>query len=380
MRVYVHFEEEEPNYTVALTVGGPETTLEDLLANFLQSYLEYYGEGAADLEADCVELRNSKLAPYPLLSPIPLLSCASSVAQWVVLDCALNFVFSWSLTRTSVGCPALTQSPSHCVRGCHRQKKLKRGSAVSSQVNERDDIFIVRGSGAVPKQKKSRRKQVQLNLPAVQSPSTHQALRPAPAARQTTPQPGPAHDPTPAEVSSDDDSAEAERMQAMQEQMRALAIAKEMNEAAASAGVSGSSSGSTKAANRFIHQFDRQILGGSDGQDIVDSSPMPTHEHNVQANCLKCRVHIFYSAQTALATCHACKLVHSCVECRQCGTFFPAPAQVPPADCTLPETLNPKPSTLNPQPSTLNPQPSTLNLFSTPLPAIAHCAWHFPNP
>jgi hypothetical protein len=64
----MHFEEEDPNYTAALTAAGPETTLEDLLQNFLRSYVELYGEGAADLEAGSLELRSSKSAP-PAPSP-----------------------------------------------------------------------------------------------------------------------------------------------------------------------------------------------------------------------------------------------------------------------------------------------------------------------
>lgn len=65
MRVYMHFEEEDPNYTAALTAAGPETTLADLLQNFLRSYVEHYGEGAADLEAGSLELRSSKSANQP---------------------------------------------------------------------------------------------------------------------------------------------------------------------------------------------------------------------------------------------------------------------------------------------------------------------------
>ena len=63
MRVYLHFEQEEPHHTAALTAGSPETTLEDLLQGFLRSYVEHYGEGAADLNVDALELRSSKCAP-----------------------------------------------------------------------------------------------------------------------------------------------------------------------------------------------------------------------------------------------------------------------------------------------------------------------------
>ena len=69
MRVYMHFEEEDPNYTKALTAAGPETTLDDLLQDFLRSYVEHYGEGAADLDADALELRSSKSAPHALATP-----------------------------------------------------------------------------------------------------------------------------------------------------------------------------------------------------------------------------------------------------------------------------------------------------------------------
>ena len=33
----------------------------------------------------------------------------------------------------------------------------------------------------------------------------------------------------------------------------------------------------------------------------------------------------YLQGSSALVSCHACKLVHSCGECPQCGTFFPAP-------------------------------------------------------
>jgi len=74
MRVYMHFEQEEPNHTAALTAAGPEATLDDLLEDFLRSYLEHYGEGAADLDTNAVELRSSKCASHlpvrvPLSSP-----------------------------------------------------------------------------------------------------------------------------------------------------------------------------------------------------------------------------------------------------------------------------------------------------------------------
>ena len=61
--MYLHFEEEEPNHTAALTAGSSETTLEDLLQEFLRSYAEHYGEGAAELNVDLLELRSSKCAP-----------------------------------------------------------------------------------------------------------------------------------------------------------------------------------------------------------------------------------------------------------------------------------------------------------------------------
>ena len=60
MRVYMHFEEDEPNFTAALTVAMPETTLDQLVHDFLRTYIEHYGEGAADLDADTLELRNAK--------------------------------------------------------------------------------------------------------------------------------------------------------------------------------------------------------------------------------------------------------------------------------------------------------------------------------
>ena len=60
MRVYMHYEEEDPNHTAVLTSTGPDTLLDDLLCDFLRSYVEHYGEGAADLDAAVLELRSSK--------------------------------------------------------------------------------------------------------------------------------------------------------------------------------------------------------------------------------------------------------------------------------------------------------------------------------
>ena len=255
MRVYMHYEEEDPNHTAVLTSTGPDTLLDDLLCDFLRSYVDHYGEGAADLDAALLELRSSK------------------------------------------------------------QKKLKRAGKVSEQVQDRDDIFVVRGT--VTTVKKSRRKQIVLDLPSAQAAAIH---RPSPVAAQ----------PVAARAASgigEEDGdysaqvAEADRMHTMQEEMRAVAL----EQAQANAKPVGQFNNVT-GTDRFAHHFDRKILGNAEDDQIIDASPMPTQEAIVQANCLKCRQHMFYPGQTALVSCHACKLLHMGVECPHCGTFFPAPA------------------------------------------------------
>ena len=250
MRVYMHYEEEDPNHTAVLTSTGPDTLLDDLLCDFLRSYVEHYGEGAADLDAAVLELRSSK------------------------------------------------------------QKKLKRAGKVSEQVQDRDDIFVVRST--VIAVKKSRRKQIVLDLPSAPAAAIH---RPSPVAARAA---------SGIEEEDGDDSAqaaEAERMHTMQEEMRAVAL----EQAQANAKPVGQFNNVT-GTDRFAHQFDRKILGNAEEDQIIDASPMPTQEAIVQANCLKCRQHMFYPGQTALVSCHACKLLHMGVECPHCGTFFPAPA------------------------------------------------------
>lgn len=90
MRVYIHFEEEEPNHTAVLTAAGPETTLDDLLEDFLRSYLDHYGEGAADLDADAVELRSSKCAPQPARACM----CGCCIYAWCVWNSAWGAVLA----------------------------------------------------------------------------------------------------------------------------------------------------------------------------------------------------------------------------------------------------------------------------------------------
>ena len=121
-------------------------------------------------------------------------------------------------------------------------------------------------------------------------------------------------------------------MRVLQKHMEALAKVKAAQEATTAGGGPGTS---LKSADKFTHQFDRKILGEGADNEIVDASAVPTHEMNVQANCLKCRTHIFYKGSTALASCHACKLLHACVECPQCGTFFPAPTDADQIACPV---------------------------------------------
>jgi len=293
----MHFEEEDPNYTAALAATGPETTLEDLLQNFLRSYVERFGEGAADLEAGSLELRSSKSAPSP--QPPALFACAPRDARAGVL---------------------------------RRQKKLKRDGTVSSQVNDRDDVFVFRCAPCTAKKKgKPARSYRQMSVPAPATPpAIHRppALQPAAARRAS----GVAATVAPQADDDDSDSAdeEAARMRVQQQHMAALAKVKAAQEAAAASGRSGS-----KPADKFTHQLDRKLLGEGADNEIIDTSAVPTHEMNVQANCLKCRTHIFYTGSTALASCHACKLLHACVECPQCGTFFPAPTDAEQIACPV---------------------------------------------
>jgi hypothetical protein len=298
----MHFEEEDPNYTAALTAAGPETTLEDLLQNFLRSYVELYGEGAADLEAGSLELRSSKSAP-PAPSPQPpaLFACAPRDTRAGVL---------------------------------RRQKKLKLDGKVSSQVNDRDDVFVFRGSPCPAKKEgKPARRHRQMSVPAPATPpAIHRPPVPQPAAARGAS--GVAATVAPqADEDDSDDNAEAEeaaRMSVLQQHMAALAKVKAAQEAATASCRSGS-----KPADKFTHQFDRKLLGEGADNEIIDTSAVPTHEMNVQANCLKCRTHIFYTGPTALASCHACKLLHACVECPKCGTFFPAPTDAEQIACPV---------------------------------------------
>jgi hypothetical protein len=215
-----------------------------------------------------------------------------------------------------------------------RQKKLKLDGKVSSQVNDRDDVFVFRGSPCPAKKEgKPARRHRQMSVPAPATPpAIHRPPAPQPAAARGAS--GVAATVAPqADEDDSDDNAEAEeaaRMSVLQQHMAALAKVKATQEAATASGRSGS-----KPADKFTHQFDRKLLGEGADNEIIDTSAVPTHEMNVQANCLKCRTHIFYTGSTALASCHACKLLHACVECPQCGTFFPAPTDAEQIACPV---------------------------------------------
>ena len=169
------------------------------------------------------------------------------------------------------------------------------------------------------------------------SPASHRPPPPQPAAARAKPNASEAAARVAPPADDDDSDAdaeaeEAERVRVLQQHMEALARVKAAQEAAAAG---GSAKTSAKSADKFTHHFDRKILGEGADNEMVDTSAVPTHEMNVQANCLKCRTHIFYKASTALAACHACKLLHSCVECPQCGTFFPAPTDADQIACPV---------------------------------------------
>jgi len=150
----------------------------------------------------------------------------------------------------------------------YRQKKLKRNAKVSSQANDRDDIFVFRSSGAAKKAKPARK---QAAAPA--SKTTPAPLTvPAPTSHHVSPQQPVAARAAAAAADDEDsdDAAEArqeEQMRAMQEHMKALAMAKAAQEqkSAANAAATRSMGGDKKAADRFTHQFDRKVLGTSDG-------------------------------------------------------------------------------------------------------------------
>jgi len=55
MRVYVHFDEEEPSHTAALSASAGET-LRDLVERFLEQYVERFGADAVALDVDSVQV------------------------------------------------------------------------------------------------------------------------------------------------------------------------------------------------------------------------------------------------------------------------------------------------------------------------------------
>jgi len=285
-QVYVHFEQEEPNHTAALTAGSPETTLEDLLQDFLRSYVEHYGEGAADLDADFLELRSSKCAPA---------TCRARRAR----PCSWIRARAWHCTRARswvcvghchsmhVGCSRASREHPLCFpRGdarwlsdrrsaclC-RQKKLKRNALVSAQVNDRDDIFVVQGAAPAAGAKKPKpAKKARAAGAAPPTPNAQSAPKPSPVsvpAGRPSPPPQPAASaaPVPAAATKgsvptdSDDEAEAEQAaEQLEQRLRAMAVAKAMEEGAAHSETAGNG----KKADKFTHQFDRKVLGESDG-------------------------------------------------------------------------------------------------------------------
>ena len=59
MRLYVHFEEDEPNHTAALTTGDGDT-VRDLATRFLEQYADRFGDSAVALDIDSIQVRTAK--------------------------------------------------------------------------------------------------------------------------------------------------------------------------------------------------------------------------------------------------------------------------------------------------------------------------------
>lgn len=146
-----------------------------------------------------------------------------------------------------------------------RQKKLKRSALVSAQVNDKDDVFVIQGaapSASAKKAKPARKARPSVPIPAAQPTPTH-----APSASRSPPQ----HAATsPARVpeaekddTSGDEAAEDGRADELEERMQAMAVAKAMEEIATASRAAGNGK---KAVDRFTHQFDRKVLGDSEGK------------------------------------------------------------------------------------------------------------------
>ena len=170
-------------------------------------------------------------------------------------------------------CQVLDSPFSHVL--C-RQKKLKRNAKVSSQANDRDDIFIFRGAPAISKAAKPARKYRQMPSPIpvmAVAPAPAPASAPASAVHQPlSPQPFAAAR-TVQELDDDDDeddeTAEAERMRTLEQQMQAILMAKAMQESAAASKITQTGNASNtikKPVDRFTHQFDRKLLGDGDSE------------------------------------------------------------------------------------------------------------------
>ncbi|KAJ1495718.1 hypothetical protein T484DRAFT_3236711 [Baffinella frigidus] len=275
MRVYVHFDEEEPSHTAALSAGDGET-LRDLVERFIAQYLERFGEDAVALHVDSVQMRNSK------------------------------------------------------------KKKLKPDAALSSQLTDKEDVFIIRApaaSGFATRRPASLRSQGSGLSPMASSPQPPRATAPppvAPAREPAMPPPLPAASKLkapaelPDEVSTPMGSAEAELAELAagmgKEELASLAACLGKEDQAKLAELLGN----THMREKFMFAQDRPAAVPEDDAEIELASHAPTHFHNVQANCCKCGQHIFYKAEAAFLMCHSCRFLHTGAECTTCGTFFPA--------------------------------------------------------
>jgi hypothetical protein len=291
MRLYVHFEEDEPNHTAALTAGDGDT-VRDLATRFLEQYADRFGDSAVALDIDSIQVRTAK------------------------------------------------------------KKKLKPDGSVSLQLTDKEDVFLVRSAPSSSKtslrQPASVRSQTSglsacssfagSPVPRVSVPPVASAV---PSVHEEPPPPARAAAALPEQVATPQGDVEMELLAMMAkigtEELNAFAagmtpddratLATVLQKATAAGGVAGGPAASAvPSQDKFKFAQDRPAVVPEDDEEIQAASPTPTHVHNVQANCLKCGQHIFYKAEAAHVACHSCRFLHSGAECPACGTFFPMPS------------------------------------------------------
>jgi len=253
MRIYLHYEEEEPNHTAALTCDSTEITFGQLLRQFVDIYNDRFGEDYA-LDADSLELRSSK------------------------------------------------------------KKKLPLKSVAAGSVVDRDDIFVTPSTSKQPRKTAPRPGKP---APSPARPPGAATTPPAAAAPNNVaapPPPPPVTRQSVVEANSEPEEKEHE-----------VEAEEEEEEESKSSRWTDAAEGVSELHIDPRHKFamERPAVSFEEDEQMERASPVPTHEHNVQSNCIKCQQHMFYKAQNHLVTCCHCSYLHAAVECSSCGTYFP---------------------------------------------------------